>query len=342
MNTKKMDPIFNIETPLLFAHRGGAKEAPESTVAAFKYAIDNQADVLELDIQLTEDRKIVVWHGPKLDNVKIKGQSSSTFIRLIKRKRKIWHYNFDEELKDRAWVAHPKIEAEKQLNNIPEHEDRKLILLVEFLDFLNELDREKKIPLNIELKGQKIPIIGRSLFLETSEAGEPYLLKQFKEMLDHKGNGRKIVVASLSEKVLLEFDKINTGPSLYPTNLSVFEQMRYSKYMAKWYLHLLRWLFKIFIIGRRRKEDLQNTAFETSYELVTKELVERVREEHGSIYVFLTSFGFSKALVEKHKNEKALVDAIYSILNTGVDGIMTDYPKKIGKIIRKWSSNPDN
>jgi len=99
-STKRKDPIFDIETPLLFAHRGGAKEAPESTIAAFRHAIASKADVLELDVQLTKDRKIVVWHGPELDNVKIKGQSSSKLIRFIKGKRNIWHYSFDEELKD--------------------------------------------------------------------------------------------------------------------------------------------------------------------------------------------------------------------------------------------------
>ena len=244
MNTKRKDPIFDIETPLLFAHRGGAKEAPESTIAAFRHAIASKADVLELDVQLTKDRKIVVWHGPELDNVKIKGQSSSKLIRLIKGKRNIWHYSFDEELKDSAWVADPKKKAEDKLKNIPENVDRKLILLEEFLDFLNEIDSEKKIPLNIELKGDKIRFI-KNLFLETDEEGEHYLLKQFKDIMDLKGNGRKIIVASTSEKVLRSFDNINSGPYLYPTNLSLFEQRRYSKFMGTWYVSLLSQLSSV-------------------------------------------------------------------------------------------------
>lgn len=343
MSTKREDPIFGVETPLLFAHRGGAKEAPESTRAAFKHAITNQADVIELDVQMTKDSKILVWHGPKLDNIKIKGQSSNKYIRSIKRKRKVWHYNFNDELKDKAWVAHPNEVAEKKLNNVPESMDRKLMLLEEFLDFLNDIDSEKKIHLNIELKGQKIPIIGKWLFLEKDERGECYLLKQFKKILDLKGNGRKIIIASANEKVLLEFDKFNSDKSLYPTNLSLVEQMNYSQFMSiPWYLSIVSWLVNSLKIGKRRKESLQNIAFETCYQFVTKELVEKVREKHGSIYVFLTplAFGLVKGLVDQHKTEKELAEAIYKVLNTGVDGVMTDYPEKIGNIILKWRKNP--
>jgi glycerophosphoryl diester phosphodiesterase len=69
MELRRSDPIFQMKTPLLFAHRGGAREFPESTKEAFRKAYDLGTDVLELDVQLTKDKKIVVWHGPKLDNV---------------------------------------------------------------------------------------------------------------------------------------------------------------------------------------------------------------------------------------------------------------------------------
>ena len=66
----RKDPIFKRKTPLLFAHRGGAGEAPESTEEAFRKAVENRADVLELDVSLTLDGEIVVWHGPGLKNVR--------------------------------------------------------------------------------------------------------------------------------------------------------------------------------------------------------------------------------------------------------------------------------
>ena len=48
--------------PLIGWHRGAGKNAPENTMAAFRYAIEHDAKMLELDVQLTADGEIVVFH----------------------------------------------------------------------------------------------------------------------------------------------------------------------------------------------------------------------------------------------------------------------------------------
>ncbi len=54
--------------PLLVAHRGGAGLAPENTVAAFGQAVESfGADMLELDVRLTADGKVVVVHDATVD-----------------------------------------------------------------------------------------------------------------------------------------------------------------------------------------------------------------------------------------------------------------------------------
>lgn len=53
--------------PWVVAHRGGAKLAPENTVAAFEKAIALGADAIELDIHLSSDGEIVVIHDDTLD-----------------------------------------------------------------------------------------------------------------------------------------------------------------------------------------------------------------------------------------------------------------------------------
>jgi glycerophosphoryl diester phosphodiesterase len=54
--------------PLLFAHRGGARLAPENTLKAFRQAVEAWgADVLETDVQRTSDGKLVVIHDPTVD-----------------------------------------------------------------------------------------------------------------------------------------------------------------------------------------------------------------------------------------------------------------------------------
>ncbi|MBS0472512.1 MAG: glycerophosphodiester phosphodiesterase [Proteobacteria bacterium] len=51
---------------LNFAHRGGAGLYPENTLAAFRDAVDRGCDGAELDIQLSKDGEVVVFHDYKL------------------------------------------------------------------------------------------------------------------------------------------------------------------------------------------------------------------------------------------------------------------------------------
>jgi glycerophosphoryl diester phosphodiesterase len=59
--------IGELHCPLIIAHRGASVYAPENTLAAFKLAIDQQADGIELDAQLTDDGQVVVMHDDTLD-----------------------------------------------------------------------------------------------------------------------------------------------------------------------------------------------------------------------------------------------------------------------------------
>jgi len=60
-------PTIGPERPLIFAHRGGAKLAPENTLAAFDRGLEAGADGLELDVRLSRDGLPVVSHDATLD-----------------------------------------------------------------------------------------------------------------------------------------------------------------------------------------------------------------------------------------------------------------------------------
>jgi len=51
-------------TAWLHAHRGASADAPENTLAAFKLGIEQGADGIELDVQLSSDGVPVVIHDP--------------------------------------------------------------------------------------------------------------------------------------------------------------------------------------------------------------------------------------------------------------------------------------
>lgn len=58
------DPL---KKPLILAHRGSKGEAPENTLAAFKLAVTQESDGVELDVRLTKDNELIVIHDATID-----------------------------------------------------------------------------------------------------------------------------------------------------------------------------------------------------------------------------------------------------------------------------------
>lgn len=290
---RRIDPIFHLQTPLLFAHRGGALEVPESTKKAFKYAQEEAgADILELDVQLTRDGEFVVWHGPSLDNVFIQGVDPDPSKRPEKRRM---IYDFDwHELEGKAWVADP---GEADLMNVPQDEERELLLLSEFLKAFPDK------PLNIEMKSSfKRKIRTRH------NTGLRHNISEFLKMLNIEPRNRIIVVVSAKHIILKEFR--NQSKGRYPTNLSCIEQL-------------------VFPFSNRR---MDNRALETTYCISgIKQMIHKVRKLGGSTFVFLTAF-WPIPSIDENPQEKD----VFGILDHGVDGIMTDRPKRIRKIMDQW------
>ena len=56
--------------PLIMAHRGASTEAYENSMEAFQLAVDQKADMIELDVHLTKDNQLLVHHDKdlKFDN----------------------------------------------------------------------------------------------------------------------------------------------------------------------------------------------------------------------------------------------------------------------------------
>jgi len=53
--------------PLIIAHRGACSYSPENTMAAFKIALEQGADGIELDAKLSRDGEVVVIHDQTVD-----------------------------------------------------------------------------------------------------------------------------------------------------------------------------------------------------------------------------------------------------------------------------------
>ena len=50
-----------------YGHRGAPTLAPENTLLSFQEAINNNIDGIELDVQLSKDRKLIIYHDEYID-----------------------------------------------------------------------------------------------------------------------------------------------------------------------------------------------------------------------------------------------------------------------------------
>src|SRR6266511_1473205 len=63
---KASDPPFRADRPLVLGHRGASAEAPENTLAAFRLAVAQGADGVELDVWRCGSGEVVVSHDEDL------------------------------------------------------------------------------------------------------------------------------------------------------------------------------------------------------------------------------------------------------------------------------------
>ncbi len=109
--------------PLVVAHRGSSGSAPENTMAAFRMAIEEGVDMIELDVRMTKDFELVVHHDADLRRT----TNGSGFI---------WKKTLDElkHLDAGSWYS-------------PKFADERIPTLREVIDLL-----PANINLNIEIK----------------------------------------------------------------------------------------------------------------------------------------------------------------------------------------------
>lgn len=68
--------------PLVIAHRGASGSAVENSFSAFRAALAQGADAVELDVHATDDGELIVHHGPSIAGVLIASASAREIGRL--------------------------------------------------------------------------------------------------------------------------------------------------------------------------------------------------------------------------------------------------------------------
>jgi len=91
--------FLSLPKPVIFAHRGASSHAPENTLAAFRLAVEQGAAAIELDVQLTADHEVVVFHDATLSRT-TDGQGKVSDFKLAELQRLNAGINFEPAYHD--------------------------------------------------------------------------------------------------------------------------------------------------------------------------------------------------------------------------------------------------
>lgn len=145
------------ENPMVVAHRGGASFALENTLEALRQAINDGADMAEIDVQQTKDGTLIIIHD-------------TSFKRVAGVNKNVWDTDYKEVKNFNAadYVAnHPKIEPIPTLEQMLFQAKDKIQLMIELKVTGHETDLEHKTIELIKENGMEKQSVICSMNLET-------------------------------------------------------------------------------------------------------------------------------------------------------------------------------
>jgi len=164
-----------IEHPLIIGHRGYSAKYPENTLAAFQGALDAGVKMIELDVTLTRDRKLIVIHDDTLE-------------RTTNGRGPVSDYRLDElkELDAGSWFD-------------PRFADERIPTLEEVIDLI-----EGCIRINIEIK---------SSAYEAHQPPDA-IEKQVLELVRGKTAKDSVLISSFEWKILENIRRTGDAPAI--------------------------------------------------------------------------------------------------------------------------------
>ncbi|AKP24756.1 Glycerophosphodiester phosphodiesterase family protein [Leptospira interrogans serovar Manilae] len=193
----------DLKCPLVFAHRGFSGEFPENTMIAFQKAIHEKADLIELDVTLSEDREVVVIHDDDLDRT----------TKLVGSVRK-FEAEILGELDAGSWFAR-KFKKER----------------IPFLKDVLRLVQKSKTDLNIEIKSTALDSHVNENSIELKVL---HLIRRFQMF-------HRVVISSFSweclERIRSIDSQIKLGVLVGDGSKSVSEAVIFGEKIKAWSIH---------------------------------------------------------------------------------------------------------
>jgi glycerophosphoryl diester phosphodiesterase len=203
--TAQTNPWLN--TPVLnIAHQGGEDEFPSNTIYAFKKAIRAGADMLELDVGVTQDGKVVVMHDTTVDRVTNgKGTIVSKTLRQIQKLDGAYWFSssaghYDHAKAKSAYRFRGIATGKKKAPKGFKRTDFRVATLTEVMKAF------PKTAINIEIKG-RTPAEGDEEYIANAEVLAALL----------KGTPRTdLIVVSFKQKAVDRFHELAPAISVSP------------------------------------------------------------------------------------------------------------------------------
>jgi glycerophosphoryl diester phosphodiesterase len=286
------------KTPLDIAHQGGEDEFPSNTMYAFERSLQVGADMLELDVGVTKDGQVVVMHDTTVDRTTNGHGTVASFT--LKQLRKLdaayWFSGGDDAYRhDRARSAYRLRGVATGKRRPPKGFTAGDFRVATLRDVLRAFPRT---PINIEIKGRT-----------KAEALDEYLTNADALARTLKGTKRRdLIVVSFKQEAVDRFHQLVPALPVAPGIGGA----------ANWLLGGMSpgegvVAFQLPITYRLGDQTLQIT---------TKDNVARAHREGYAWHTWLSDDGETRAIWS-------------SLLDMGVDGVMTAKPKAFAALLRQ-------
>ena len=290
----------------IFGHRGARGEIAENSIEGFKHTFALGIKAVEFDVVISKDKIPVLYHYFNLMPYLVKDESGNW---LKNSELKVFDKSYEELSKYNIGGLDPESKHGKRFKEQKLLKNAKIPKLSELLELVSRKEN-KDVFLNLEVKSTPfkmgltpIPSDTVSLILKNIDT--------------HKLEDR-IIISSFDWRILYELKKqnprilrgfITLQQDLSTTKKNIYEN---SPWMAKNYS-----LDELFLIPNIIKS-LEGHVWSAFYRDVTKQNVELAHKHGLATYVWTVN------------SEQDII----RMIEYGVDGIITDYPKKVQEICK--------
>ena len=290
----------------IYGHRGARGDIVENSIEGFKYTFALGIKAIEFDVLVSKDNVPILFHDYTLNTNMVKDSSGKWIDNFD---LKIRNLNYEEISKYSIENLKPGSGYADRFKNQKSAKGAKIPKLVDLFKLVTE-EKNKDVFLNLEVKSNP----EKKDVTPEPEEMVSIILKDIKSF----NLEDRIVITSFDWRILYEFKKQNPNilrgfltlqQNLGSTKKNIYEN---SPWMEKQFP-----LEDLFLVPKIIKS-LEGHVWSAFYRDVTKKNIDLAHELGLAVNVWT---------VNREKD-------IIKMIEYGVDGIITDYPKKVQDICK--------